>query len=391
MADSRRKWMKWALVASVGLQPRRRRPRRRRAAQGAAAGALAGHRPLPVRARPARAVPRRPRAHAARPQPRLEGPPRGAARPTRRPRRGADGRALPARHRHRALRARERADERAVELRRRAVARPDRAHEPAGTRRLCHRSPRGAPSRSAQTQGRPALMSGQGKGSGQTAGALAVCGARPGTGAPARGVRTRRDRPEASQLPPTSRTLPARSTRPAVADAMSYVDMSETGPIVPARAEGPAGHPARLLAAADPGQWRQYFGDVGPPRPRQGRGGQVPRAAAGLRRRGAGRLLPLPVRHRQPLHLSARLIRGPECAAVEHLEQTRTCRLNLSRPLNLPEAERKAMVGVRNPDCQRRSRDDRRVAARLPARQTAQAAGDATVELHHHRGTTRVI
>jgi hypothetical protein len=38
------------------------------------------------------------------------------------------------------------------------------------------------------------------------------------------------------------------------------------------------------------------------------------------------------------------------------------------------------------PDHHRRQRDDHRVAGRLPARQFAQAAADATVELHHEAG-----
>ena len=43
-------------------------------------------------------------------------------------------------------------------------------------------------------------------------------------------------------------------------------------------------------------------------------------------------------------------------------------------------------LACRKPDHHRRPRDDHRVAACLPARQSAQAAADATVELHHQRG-----
>lgn len=122
--------------------------------------------------------------------------------------------------------------------------------------------------------------------------------------------------------------------------AMSYVDMTETGPIVLEAPEGLQGILLDFWQRPIPVDGGEYFGDVGLPGPDRGKGGKflvLPPGYDGevpegyyVYRSGTNNLFVfLRGFYEDPENLTP---------AVEHLEKTRIY------PLNLPEAERKAMV-----------------------------------------------
>lgn len=122
--------------------------------------------------------------------------------------------------------------------------------------------------------------------------------------------------------------------------AMSYVDMTETGPIVLEAPEGLQGILLDFWQRPIPVDGGEYFGDVGLPGPDRGKGGKflvLPPGYDGevpegyfVYRSGTNNLFVfLRGFYEDPENLTP---------AVQHLEKTRIY------PLNLSEAERKAMV-----------------------------------------------
>ncbi len=121
--------------------------------------------------------------------------------------------------------------------------------------------------------------------------------------------------------------------------AMSYIDMSETGPIVLDAPPGLQGILLDFWQRPIPVDGGTYFGDVGLPGPDQGKGGKFLVLPPGYKgdvpegyyvyRSGTNNLFVfLRGFYEDPNNLTP---------AVEHLEQTKIY------PLNVPEAERKAM------------------------------------------------
>jgi hypothetical protein len=93
--------------------------------------------------------------------------------------------------------------------------------------------------------------------------------------------------------------------------AMSYVDLGQDGPLVfeaPPRLQ----HPARFLAATDPGRWRQILRRCRFARTGCWQGRKVPAAAARLQRIGSGGSLRLPIWDQQRFRLPARVLSRPK-------------------------------------------------------------------------------